>query len=1005
MVVFAASLFGVIVASVAAFGNLQYRAIGPAIAGGRATAVAGSDSDPLLYYAGGAGGGVFKSVDGGASWRPIFDREKVAPIGAIAISCRDNEDVWVGTGESNPRNDVESGDGIWHSTDGGKTWRFAGLAGAGQISEISIDPRDPRTVVVGVLGRVFADSTTRGVFVTHDGGARWARTLYVGPSSGVSDLVRDPDKSSTLFAGVYQFRRQPWMMASGGPNGGVYRSDNGGATWHKLSGRGLPPAPTGRIGLAAAGGGRVYAIVQSRAAELWRSDNDGGTWKKMPHSYYLGDRPFYFSRIFVDPHDRNRLIDVGLILSRSDDGGQNFHAIAANAGWDYHQVWWSHDGRRVIVANDEGVVMSGDGSANWWQPYDLPVAQPYHIGLGTTAPNYRVCIGLQDDSTWCGWSAVDNGIGILNRDWTTVGPGDGMWALLDPLDSNLIWSTSTNSDTGQVFLFDERTQQAAEVSPYARSNSGPPYALRYRFNWDSPIAFTVSAHPQVLVGGNVVFESADRGQTWTVISPDLTRDEKSHQRSSGGTIDLDLSGAETSDTILDIETTTLDPSMIWVGTDDGLVRLTRDSTGSAQAASTGSAQAAHWSDVTPPGIEPWGRFSTVTPGHFGPGTAYAAYDRHMVGDDHPYAFATDDYGATWHSISGDLPNDVFLRVVREDPKDRNLLYAGSQRGVWLSFDRGAHWQSLRLNMPATAIYDIEVQPQTDDLTVAAHGRGVWILDDLRPVRELARARASGVTLFAPRDAYRMFQFSPVNNFPCCAPVTTATSGQTLPANVFVGKNPEHPASISYYLPQPAAHRPSIEIVDAQGRAIRHLNAIPDLAGIDRTGWDLAEDGPAKWRGTFKENQGPDTGPEALPGRYTVRLHVDGRNYEQPLTVLPDPRDGDSGDRYAKRHAFLAELYAEYGTIDTWLNAIDAKLKTSTPAQSTALRAFAGELASSPRNVEDLSGAQALRDRIGDMFARVNNSFQAPTTAQLEEGADIKGTFEKLSAKRGALGLP
>jgi photosystem II stability/assembly factor-like uncharacterized protein len=990
--------FGIVVAVVTAFGNLQYRSIGPAIAGGRATATVGSDSDPLLYYAGGAGGGVFKSVDGGASWKPVFDNEKVAPVGAIAISPRNNADVWVGTGESNPRNDVEAGDGIWHSADGGKMWRFAGLTGAGQISQISIDPRDPRTIVVGVLGRVFGDSTTRGVYVTRDGGTRWSRTLYVGPSSGVSDLVRDPDSPSILFAGVYQFRRQPWTMTSGGTSGGIYRSDDGGATWHKLHGRGLPTAPTGRIGLADAGHGRIYAIVQSRAGELWRSDDGGQTWSKMPHSHYIGDRPFYFSRLFADPHDRNKVIDVGLALSRSDDGGQSFHAIATNAGWDYHQAWWSHDGRRVIVANDEGVVISADGSANGWQPYNLPFAQPYHIGLGATEPNYRVCIGLQDDNTWCGWSAVDNGIGILNRDWTTVGPGDGMWALLDPLNSDLIWSTSTNSDTGQVFLFDERTQQVAEVSPYARSNSGPPYALRYRFNWDTPIAFTASAEPRALVGGNLVFESADHGQTWTVLSPDLTRNEKSHQQAPGGPIDLDLSGAETSDTILDIETTKLDTSVIWVGTDDGLIQMTRDASG-------GSGRAAHWSDVTPPGVQPWGRFSTVTPGHDNAGTAYAAYDRHMLGDEHPYAFATDDYGATWHSITGDMPSDVFLRVVREDPTNRNLLFAGSQRGVWVSFDRGEHWQSLRLNMPATAIYDIEIQPQTGDLVVAAHGRGVWILDDLGPLRQLALTQAPGVTLVRPRDAYRMFQFSPVNSFPCCAPTTTATSGQTLPDNVFVGENPKYPAIITYYLPQRAAQRPSMEIADAKGRTIKHVDKLPNLAGINRTGWDLSEDGPVKWTGTFKENQGPDTGAEVLPGTYTVRLNVGGHSYAQTLTVIADPRDGNSADRYAKRYAFLSELYAEYGRVDTWLNAIDAKLKNAPPARATTLRDLARELASSPRNVEDLSGAQALRDRIGDMFTRVNNSFQSPTAAQLSEAADIKATFEALSAKSAALGLP
>ncbi|HEY1976174.1 MAG TPA: hypothetical protein VGG89_06510 [Candidatus Baltobacteraceae bacterium] len=994
MVVLAAYLLAVIAAVVAAFGNLQYRAIGPAIAGGRATAVSGSDRDPLLYYAGGAGGGVFKSVDGGASWRPVFDRERVAPIGAIAISPRDDADVWVGTGESNPRNDVEPGDGIWHTTDGGKTWHFAGLAGAGQISNISIDPRDPHTVVVGVLGNAFADSTTRGAYVTHDAGAHWQHALYVGASSGVSDLVRVPGKPNTLFAGVYQFRRQPWMLTSGGLNGGIYRSDDGGSTWRKLSRNGLPPAPTGRIGLAAATGGRIYAIVQSRAGELWRSDDGGSTWSKMPHSHYVGDRSFYFSRIFVDPGDRNRLIDVGLILSRSDDGGKSFHAIATNAGWDYHQAWWSPDGRRVIVANDEGIVMSGDGSANWWQPYDVPFAQPYHIGLGDTAPNYRVCVGLQDDDTWCGWSEVFNGIGILNRDWSTVGPGDGMWALEDPTDSHLIWSTTTNSDTGQVYLFDERTQQASELSPYARSNSAAPHTLKYRFNWDSPLAFTVSDRPSVLVGGNVVFESPDRGQTWTAISPDLTRNDKSHQQASGGPIDLDISGAETSDTILDIETTSLDPAAIWVGTDDGLVQLTRDG-------------GTHWTNVTPRGVAPWGRFSTVTPGHFSTATAYAAYDRHLVGDERPYVFVTDDSAATWRSISGDLPSNVFVRVVREDPKNRDLLYAGSQRGVWVSFDRGAHWRSLRLNMPATAIYDLEIQPKTGDLVVAAHGRGVWILDDVAPLRDLAKAEASAVTLFAPRDAYRMFNGSPVNAFPCCGALTTATTGLTLPDNVFVGENPKYPASISYYLARPAARRPTIEIVDARGRLVRHLSgdAVPNRVGINRTGWDIGEDGPVKWYGTFKENQGPDAGPEALPGTYIVRLHVDGRAYEQSLVVLADPRDGDSTDRYAKRYAFLSELFSEFSAIDRWLNEIDARLKTATPSQAAKLRAFASELSSAPRNVEDLGGATALRNRIGDLLARVGTSLQAPNAPQADEAADIKATFDALSAQRRALEIP
>jgi photosystem II stability/assembly factor-like uncharacterized protein len=959
------------------FGDLQYRSVGPAIAGGRATAVAGSNRNPLVYYAGGAGGGVFKSVDGGASWRAVFDRQPIAPIGAIAVSPRDERDVWVGTGESNPRNDVEAGGGVWHSVDGGATWTHAGLNDAGQISSISIDPRDTNTVVVGAMGRVFRDNSVRGVYVTRDRGAHWTRALFVGPQSGISDLVRVPDRPATLFAGVYQFRREPWNMQSGGPLGGIYRSDDGGTTWRKLTGNGLPGGLTGRIGLAAGNGGRIYAIVQSKLGELWRSDDGGASWTKMPRNQFVGARPFYFSRIFVDPSDRNRVIDVGLVLSMTTDGGKSFHQIANNAGWDYHQVWWSQDGRRVLVASDEGVVASGDGAAHWWQPYDLPFAQPYHIGLGSTLPGYEVCVGLQDDSSWCGWSRVENGIGVLNRDWTTVGPGDGMWALLDPLDSNLVWSTSTNSDTGQVFLFDRRTQQTYEVSPYARSNADAPEILAYRFNWDSPIAFTPGPQPHVLVGGNVVFESADRGQHWTVISPDLTRNEKSHQKASGTPIDLDLSGAETSDTILDIETTKLALGLIWVGTDDGLVQVTRD-------------EGAHWSNVTPGDVAPWGRVSTVEPGRFAAGTAFAVVDRHMVGDEHPYAFVTSDYGATWRSIVGDLPRDVFLRAIRQDDNDPNILYAGSQRGMWASFDGGSHWQSLRLNMPATAIYDIQIQPNSDDLVVAAHGRGVWILDDLRPLREFAAAQRAGTTLFAPREAYRMFENSPINVF----------QGGTLPDNEFVGDNPPYGALISFYLTKPAAHAPTIEIVDAQGTVVRHIDGkdVPNAAGINRMAWDLNEDGPVLWKSTFKQNQGPLTGPEAIPGAYTVRLHVGSTTVEKPLTLKADPRDPAPPDIAVRRHAFLVELNGELSAVDTWLNGIDARLKNATPSQAAALRDFKHQLTYDPRNVEDLGGPQGLRDRIFDMLGRLGSSYQAPTQAQQTEGMEIKALYDRLTSE-------
>jgi photosystem II stability/assembly factor-like uncharacterized protein len=957
------------------FSGLEYRSIGPAISGGRSPAVAGSNRDPLLYFAGGAGGGVFKTTDGGASWVPIFDAQPAAPIGAIAVAPQDDDDVWVGTGESNPRNTIESGDGIYHTTDGGRHWVRAGLERSAHISRICIDPRDRRVVAVGVLGRVSSDDPNRGVYVTRDGGLHWTRTLYAGPSSGVSSLVRVPGHPSTLFAGVWQVRRLPWRLDSGGPRGGIYRSDDNGATWRKLEGRGLPASPTGRIGLAAATRGRIYAIVESREGELWRSDDGGATWRKMPHSPLLGARAFYFSSIFVDPANRDRLINVSLILSMSTDGGRSFHAIATGAGWDYHDVWWSSDGRRIVNGNDEGVILSADGGKNFWQPYDLPFAQPYHPGFDRGVPYYRVCVGLQDDNSWCGPSTSDNDVGVLNRDWYQVGPGDGMWALFDPKDSNFVWSTSTNSDTGQVFLFDERTKQVAEVSPDAESNGElAASALKYRFNWETPIAFTNDG--KALVGGNVVFESADRGQTWSVISPDLTRHDASKERESGGPIANDESGAEIYDTILYLATTRLADGIIWATTDDGLVQLTRDG-------------GAHWRDVSPPAsqLPAWGRVACIDPGRFAPGTAFVAVERHLLGDDRPYVLRTDDYGATWRSIAGNLPANQFVRAIRQDPVNGNLLYAGTNRGVWTSLDAGAHWTSLRLNMPATAIYDLEVQPDADDLVVASHGRGVWILDDLSALQNWSQAATSPVTFFAPRPAYRMWQWSPLNTF----------TDPKIPPNEFVGDNPDYGALLTYDLGR-VAKSARIEIADESGRVVRTLTGddVPAKRGINRTSWDLNETGPVKWTATFKENQGPDTGAEVVPGSYTVRLDVDGVVKVQNLAVKPDPRDPDLA-KARSRHDYLAALFVDLGTIDTMLNSIDARIKRATGAQAAALRAFKSQLTYDPRNIEDLRGPAQIREGVLDLISRASSSLQAPTAAQQAQAAIYKSQLEALSA--------
>ena len=975
------------------FSGLKYREIGPAISGGRVPAVAGSNRDPHLYYAGGAGGGVFKSTDGGASWTAVFDGEPVAPVGAIAIAPQDDRDVWVGTGESNPRNTVESGDGIYHSGDGGQSWQHLGLERSAHISSITIDPRDRRVVAVGVLGRVSADDPNRGVYVTRDGGAHWAKTLYVGPASGVSSLVRVPDRPSTLFAGVWQFRRLPWVLDSGGRLGGIYRSDDDGATWRKLSGNGLPSGLTGRIGLAASNGGRIYAAIQSRAGDLWRSDDGGVTWRKMPHSPLLGARPFYFSSVFVDPANRDRLINVALILSMSTDGGRTFHEVATDAGWDYHWVWWSNDGARLIVGNDEGVVLSSDGGQNFWQPYDLPVAQPYHVGFDRTIPNYRLCIGLQDDNVWCGPSSSDNVIGVLNRDWYQIAPGDGMWAVFDPTDPDYVWATSTNTDTGQVFLFNARTKQAYEVSPSAQSSGANAAGrMRYRFNWETPITFTDDG--KTLVGGNVVFESSDHGQTWSVISPDLTRDDKSKQLDSGGAISYDQSGAEFYDTILSLATEPLDinvmpdgikgglvkmnrDKVIWAGTDDGLVQLTRDG-------------GAHWQDVSPPPslVPPWGRIMCIEPARYAPGMAFISVERHLLGDDRPYVLETRNYGKSWLSVAGDLPRDLFVRSIRQDPRSGALLYAGTNRGVWFSYDEGVHWQSLRLNMPAAPIYDLEIQPDTYDLIVASHGRGVWILDDLEPLLYWQFGHSTAVNLFPLRDAYRMYRWSPVNVF---------TGPPSIPQNEYIGENAPNGAIVSYYLAY-AAKSATIEFLDADGHVVRRLDgkSVPKNAGINRTSWDLTQDGPVKWNGTFKQNQGPDTGAEVLPGTYLVRLTADGVTQTKRLTVKLDPRDNDPA-RAATRYEFLSTLYAQLSTIDTMLNQIDSRLRGASRAQAAQLLAFKHRLTYDPRNIEDLSGPGQLREGVLDLIARMSSSFQAPTATQTAQEASYATQLAALTA--------
>ncbi|HEY6359367.1 MAG TPA: hypothetical protein VIX35_14090, partial [Vicinamibacterales bacterium] len=768
-------------ADTAPYANLKWRALGPAISGGRAAAVAGTDADPLLYFAGAAGGGIWRSIDAGASWKAVYEALPVNAIGAVAIAASNKNVVWLGTGEPNPRSDVSWGDGVWLSTDGGDHWQHKGLDGTSQISRIIVDPHNPNTALVGALGDPFKDSEERGIYRTTDGGKTWTKTLYVGPRSGASDLAWDPHHPNVVFAGIWEYRRLPWSLESGGPDGGLYRSSDSGITWTKLTGNGLPTGLTGRIGIAVASGHpqRVYAIIQSKAGVLWRSDDGGNTWRLLSSDTVLNQRPFYFSRLAVDPSNQEHVIVLSEFLMESTNGGRTFKHIGKSVHVDHHDLWWSADGRRIIEADDGGVVASFDRAKTWNYPGNLPIGQVYRIGYDLRVP-YHVCGGLQDNTSMCGPSDSLDAEGILNRDWISTNGGDGQAVWPDPLDPNLIWNEVEN---GQLGIFDTRSQQNVDVSPYPRDTNGIALVgIPYRWNWTSPIAFSPQDPHVFYAGANVVFETSDRGRHWMAISPDLTRNEPEHQQISGGPINADVAGAEFFNTIYAIEPSTMQAGVIWVGTDDGLIQLTTDG-------------GAHWKNVTPAGVEPYGVVQNIDPSPHAAATAFAAIDRHLMGDRTPHILVTDDFGATWRSISANLPADQPARAVRQDPHNANILYAGLEQGIWISFDRGVSWQSLQLDLPTASVRDIRVHPVANDLIIGTHGRSIYVLDDLTPLQQLSTAREAGTYLFPPRTAYNFWQWSRED-----------TQDNLAPANTFAGDIPDLGVMINYYLTKPAAVR-------------------------------------------------------------------------------------------------------------------------------------------------------------------------------------------------------
>ncbi len=856
------------------FKGMKYRAIGP-FRGGRSLTASGIAGDPTTYYFGAAGGGVWKSTDGAITWSPIFDKDGAPSIGSLAVAQADPNVIYVGTGEACIRGNISDGDGVWKSIDAGKSWKSVGLKDSRAIGKVIVNPRNPDLVFVAALGHPFGPNAERGVFRSTDGGKTWDKVLYKDENTGAIDIAFDPRNANILFASLWEARRTPWSLSSGGPGSGLYRSTDGGTTWKHLEEHGLPKGPYGRIGLAvAANSDRVYALIEAKDGGLYRSDDGGDSWNLVNGSHSLYQRPWYYMHVIADPQDAETVYILDVEFFKSTDGGRTFNKIKVPHG-DNHGLWIDpKNSKRMIASNDGGVTVSLDGGKTWTRQDNQPTAQFYHVITDTREP-YYVYGSQQDNSSVAIASRSDDGA-IGREDWYPVGGGEAGYIAPYPPDPNIVYGGEYE---GNLTRFDKRTGQVKNIAVWPDLSDARGAAnLEHRFQWTAPIVISPHDPNTIYYGGERLFKTTDAGTRWEAISPDLTRNDKSKQQPSGGPITIDDTGTEYYDTVFSIAPSPLAKGLIWVGADDGLIHVTRD-------------EGKTWTNVTPKDVPEWSRVSLIEASPHDAGTAYVAIDRHQNDDLRPYIYKTGDYGKTWSRIVTGIPDSAFVRAVREDPKKKGLLYAGTERGVFVSFDDGAHWRSMQLNLPIAPIHDLVVK--NDDLVLATHGRSFWILDDVSPLRQFADSAGNEEAhLYQPATAYRVH------------------TGEAPVRAVFTGQNPPAGAVIYYYLKQAPKQEVKIEILDAAGNTIRSYSSTkieaPDEpldpddkkpekqvkaeAGLNRFVWDLHYQGANRVPGyhLWEYNDGA-RGPLALPGKYQVRLAAEGKSQTAPLEVKLDPR--------------------------------------------------------------------------------------------------------------------
>ena len=851
-----------------AFSKLEWRSIGPANMGGRITDVEGVPGDANVVYVASASGGLWKTTNGGVKWTPIFEREGTISIGDVALAPSNPEVVWVGTGESNVRNSVSFGDGVYKSTDGGKTWQHMGLKDSERISAIAIHPQNPDIVYVGALGHAFGPNEERGVFMTTDGGKTWTKTLYIDNQHGVADLDIDLTNPNILYAGMWSFERKPWTHRSGSEKGGVYKSIDGGRTWKKLE-NGLPKL-MGRIGVRVAPSNPnvVYAIVESKDGTLYRSDDRGETFRNVSKQESIVSRGFYYTTVRVDPTNENRVFAVASTLFVSVDGGKTFRSITSRSHIDFHALWIDpKNPKRMWHGQDGGIGVTYDAGESWEAVYNIPLGQFYQVHADNRQPFYYVMGGLQDNGSWSGPSRTREPAGIMNDDWRMVSFGDGFYTINHPDNPEIYLSESQG---GNIVWTDFRTREQQLVNPWGRGSGGGPAAgQKFRWNWNAPIVFSPHEKTTVYFGGNVLFKSPDFGKTWEQISPDLTTNDPEKLKDAGGPVAIENSTAEYHSTIITVAESPLQKGQIWVGTDDGNLQVTTDG-------------GKNWSNLVKnvSGLAANSPVSHVEPSRTNASTAYVAFERHMFDDFRPYIFKTTDGGKTWASISGNLPAKAYVQIVREDPKNTNLLYAGTELGLFVSYDGGRNWIPLNLkNLPNVAVHDILVHPLDNDLILATHGRSLWIFDDATAIQQMTpQILDSNAHLFSVRPGLRF---------------ASMFTRYGIGDKVFTGPNPPGGALITYYLKDKLDDKADfkVQIFDRDGKLVQDLERPSREKGVNRIAWNLRFGGPEIRRPPTPEQLafgGGSRGPSVLPGTYTVKMTAGGKVYEQPVEVKLDP---------------------------------------------------------------------------------------------------------------------